>query len=118
MRVAILVFVVVAGAGLGACGSERAPAPGPSPSAAAPAGGSDQACGTATTAGCPDGTYCHWDATDACGASSTPGRCAAKPVACPRLVRPVCGCDGKTYNNGCEAHLRGQSVKSDGACSS
>ena len=37
-------------------------------------------------------------------------------VGCIAMVQPVCGCNGKTYNNDCERQVAGVSKKSDGAC--
>ncbi len=39
-----------------------------------------------------------------------PADCTGQPVA------PVCGCDGMTYANACEAHLAGVDDASPGAC--
>ncbi len=38
-------------------------------------------------------------------------------LACPEIYRPVCGCDGFSYSNACEASRFGVSVDYDGTCS-
>lgn len=46
----------------------------------------------------------------------TLGRCARVPTACPRIFRPVCGCNGQTYANDCERMHAEQSKRHNGAC--
>src|SRR5207248_938275 len=62
----------------------------------------------ATNADCGAGSYCA--GKGACPSSKRPGACAAKPQACPRIFKQVCGCDGKTYGNGCDASAAGVTV--------
>lgn len=51
-----------------------------------------------------------------CGASSE-GDCQSRPEACGRIEDEVCGCDGVTYFNECEARKEGGvSVASEGPC--
>ena len=38
-------------------------------------------------------------------------------LACPEIYQPVCGCDGFSYSNACEASRFGVSVDYEGACS-
>ena len=72
-------------------------------------------CGTRGVTGeCAAGLFCSF--TSQCGATDSGGKCMKKPELCPHLVAPVCGCDGQTYNNGCEAERKGVSVAAKAAC--
>ncbi len=68
---------------------------------------------------CPKSFFCATDgganpgAVDACAG---PGVCALRPLVCLANLDPVCGCDGATYGNACEAHQAGVNVASKGAC--
>jgi hypothetical protein len=37
-------------------------------------------------------------------------------IMCQGVYEPVCGCDGVTYPNGCEAGKYGASIDHDGEC--
>lgn len=65
---------------------------------------------------CGAGTYCAFSAKAACGIADQTGTCHAKPRLCPMVIMPVCGCDGKTYNNGCQANRAETSVHASGPC--
>ena len=77
---------------------------------------SEGACKTSkackTNAQCPKGDYCAKET----GKCDDEGMCAQKPTICPLVVAPVCGCNNKTYNNGCMAHKAGVDIKHDGKC--
>ena len=78
-------------------------------------GGLNVRCGGADALPCTDGFFCML-ATGVCSSNTESGQCVAVPQGCTADATPVCGCDGVTYSNECEALRANVSVKSDGAC--
>lgn len=72
-------------------------------------------CGGLAGGGCSATQYCAYS-HGTCGSGDDAGTCTARPENCSDLVDPVCGCDGKTYNNKCYAQVAGTDIASQGAC--
>jgi hypothetical protein len=76
-------------------------------------------CGGFRPAGAPDcdsGLFCQFQAGALCGAADAPGECVAIPEVCADIFAPVCGCDGQTYANACEAAGNLAGILDVGAC--
>jgi hypothetical protein len=42
--------------------------------------------------------------------------CDGGPELCKRILMPICGCDGATHSNACEANRAGSDVAAEGEC--
>ena len=74
------------------------------------------ACGGDSIVECPTNMFCAFTLNDTCGWADAQGECQPLPQVCPDNVDPVCGCDGVTYGNECEANASGVAILSFGAC--
>jgi hypothetical protein len=72
-------------------------------------------CGPILNGACDPGLFCdHTPGT--CALIGGTGKCVVVPKLCPRIWRPVCSCDGKTFGNDCE-RIKAMAQKAhNGAC--
>ncbi|MEZ4297570.1 MAG: hypothetical protein R3B70_21595 [Polyangiaceae bacterium] len=76
---------------------------------------SDGPCGGIAGDECNPAQYCEFS-ENGCGVGEAHGTCVDKPDTCPDNVAPVCACDGRVYNNECEANAAGLDVSLLGSC--
>ena len=73
-------------------------------------------CGGFVPRPCPEDQWCNYKPGAACGIGDQTGTCQPSSQVCPEILLPVCACDGKTYNNACEAAYAGFDVFYPGPC--
>jgi hypothetical protein len=73
-------------------------------------------CGGFAGLTCSDKQYCDYPPHSSCGIADQFGTCKPRPEFCPEIYMPVCGCNGHTYPNACQAAHSGQSVAHAGSC--
>lgn len=78
-------------------------------------GGSGRACGGFAGTSCSSNEFCDFG-RNSCGATDEQGTCRTRPTACDDLFAPVCGCDGVTHSNECDANAAGTDVSALGSC--
>ena len=90
-------------------------------SAGASAVGPGKMCDGIAGIKCDAGLFCEHPA-GRCGGADISGKCVKVPEVCAMsklkklIVRPVCGCDGKTYGNDCERQMAMVSKNHNGKC--
>lgn len=67
-----------------------------------------------TNLDCNSGQFCDHPGLDSCDAAL--GSCKDRPSLCDQGGQPVCGCDGVSYENECQANLAGISVHLYACC--
>jgi hypothetical protein len=73
-------------------------------------------CGGFAGVPCPPGEFCKYFVGECC--CDFQGICQTVPGACITLWDPVCGCEGVTYSNECEADRAGIGLAHYGSCHS
>jgi len=74
-----------------------------------------EACGGPLTNVCAANEFCLLP-TGACNNPSVTGICTVNVGGCAAVFDPVCGCDGTTYPNSCEALIASVNIDHNGEC--
>lgn len=77
-------------------------------------GGGGKSCGGFANVQCAPDEFCNF-LDDSCGGTDGTGTCMKRPNVCSD-GQPVCGCDGKTYDDQCVAQMAGVDVALMGSC--
>ncbi len=75
-----------------------------------------EVCSNDDTQICEGETFCKFVKGECSINSIRNGVCSEIPQVCPKIYRPVCGCDNTTYSNECVADSAAVSVLYDGEC--
>ena len=73
-------------------------------------------CGPGDYCAFPEGACPDCGLPEGCPELPAPGVCVPRPSGCDTSFEPVCGCDGVTYSNPCDAAAAGATVASRGEC--
>ena len=114
----VLSLVALTAVAVAGCGNIIATPNGGSTSSGSTSSGGGSICGGFAYIECPMGEFCDF-ANGTCGESDLRGVCKTIPTNCPKYNHegtPVCGCDGKTYEDECHASEAGTSVAHTGLC--
>lgn len=70
-------------------------------------------CGTVV---CATTEYCDYPDGSMCGIGGEAAACTVRPDFCSDVYMPVCGCNGMTYTNDCQAAMAGVDTAYSGEC--